>query len=196
MILRGLAYRNDGARLADAKMMAYSMMLRKYPPDAAKAACERLRPDGWLPSADMIEVEIRDALEWRMDTLKALEEAKLLTPKQVQKSRERHLALKFIEIFKRLPMWDIGSERCKQTRRDGVISLTAALNDFELEASDDHDFKHEQHNARRWIDEPFIPYPYNVVKTEAQKEQERTEFRAWKDVQVSKLLGSPGKENG
>lgn len=194
MILRGLSYRNDGAELADAKMMAYVRMLRKYPPDAAKAACERLRPTGWLPSSDTLEMEIREMLAWRLDTLKALEEAQILTPEQLQKARERRLALKFIEIFNRLPFWDTGSERCAELRRTGIIELTAALNAFEEEATEDHDFKHEQANARRWIEEPFVAYPYNKIKTEAEKQKERDDFRSWKDVKVSELLAHMGDE--
>lgn len=195
MIVRGLAYRNDGPRLADAKALAYSMMLRKYPPDAARQVCERLRPDGWLPSCDTLEIEILEALSWRIDTLKALDEAVHLSEEQIMKARERKLALGFIEIFNRLPSWDNGSDRVAEARRKGIIELSAALEAFENEAREDHDFKYEQKNARRWIDEPFVAYPYNQTKTEKQKQKERDEYRSWKDVKIEELLGHKVEEN-
>ena len=187
MIARGLAYRNDGPKLADAKMMSYSRMFQKYPPDAVNAACGKLRRDGWLPSSDTLEAEIRDALEWRGDVLRALLDGEILTPEQIQERRERVLGFKVIEIYDSLPVWDRGTETCADRRERGLTDLTAAVNAFKAEASDDHYFKEVIRRAEEWLEGPFLPYPYRE-KTEAEREQERADFEANKAEKVQALL--------
>ena len=190
MITRGLGYRNDGPELADQKMQAYLRMFMKYPPDAVLQVGKKLRPNGWMPSVDTLETEIINILSWRMEIFDALLRAEILSDEEIFKIHTRHLEFKLLSILDRLPMWDFETERCRDMRSRGLVTLSDALTALKQHiGNSEHDCSRSITRAQEWLDIDFIPYPYGR-KTDRQKELERMGFEKRKKSMVQDLMQS------
>lgn len=161
MMSRGLGYRNDGPELADAKRDAFKRMLAKYPPDAVKVCCEKLRPSGFFPSVDEVELEIQEVLKWRMEIHAVLLEGEVFTEEQLWEMRNRALSHTLTEKNNRFPIWDGGKPKHREDFEKAISELQAALDDYIAFNPEPEDFmdKRSVRIARENLAADFVPYP-------------------------------------
>jgi len=175
MMTRGLSYRNDGADLADAKRDAFKRMLCKYPPDVARVCCERLRPDGWFPSIDKVEIEIIELLKWRNEVFTALLEGEVLTDEQLRQIEIRRLGYKLSAALKLFPIWDNGKEQRQEQFEEAKATLSNALREFVEFCPEPEDFidRRSVASAEEYLKSELVPYPYKIETAKDRSERLR-----------------------
>ena len=197
LVARGLSTRNDSPKIADARMEAFARMLQKYPQDACAVVIRKLRPDGWFPSLDQVEAEILEILGWRLDLLSALHGGHVHTADEIHEHRTRVLAIAMADTLRPLPLWDAGTDRCRQTRETGLITLKAAVTAFKSHVEvKPHQYERELKRAETWLDMDFVPRPKEETaadRAEQRRETQRQINQAVEDFDAHNAIETPDK---
>lgn len=187
---RGLSYRNDGPELAEAKKNAFKRMLMKYPPDVARECCERLRPRGWFPSVDEVELEIIEALEWRKEAFAALENGEVLTADQLNQIKHKKLGYQLEAALEPFPIWDRGKPQHKENHAKAVAKLTEALKNYtEFVPDVKRDFvdRRSVSLAQGFIDAGFLPNPNRRENEEDRQQRMKLEAENMDRIKAEKI---------
>ena len=185
LVARGLMTQDSGQDVMDARANRLVRMLQKYPIDACAVVIRKLRGK-WMPSVDELEAEILEILGWRLDLLSALHGGHVLSPEEIHSNRANTLAIAMADTLKPLPLWDAGTDRCRQTRETGLITLRAAVKAFCDHVGDKpHPYERELKRAKNWLDMDFIPRPKK--ETAADRMQQRRETQRLIDGKADEL---------
>jgi len=172
MIFRGLSYRNDGPELADARLSCYARTFAKYPPDVAVAAASKLRPDGWMPSADTLEIEMQELVQDRKDMFDALNEGHVLTVDEMKAAEKRRCGYNLAAALDKFPIWDNGTDKREKHYLACYAKLGIALKAYQAINPNPQDGidRRQISRAENILASNFTPCPH---KSEKEKQGDR-----------------------
>lgn len=192
MMHRGLSYRNDGKDLAKGKKDAFQRMLQQYPPDAALTACRALRPGGWFPSVDDVQLEIEEIIAWRREAYAALEGCEIFTDEQMFSMKSRHLSHQLAEVLSTFPIYDIGKPSRLKYFEAQTTKLRLALDAFTSHDGETTDFIDCRliSQAKGFLSDGYMPNPHRIETPKERQDRmagERDEMEGKKAAMIEEL---------